>query len=108
MNWLTSLFRRLCGTNEIIQLLRNIMATQAQLATDLAAVLVQLKKASAEIVGVQTATDVLTAKIAELEAIIAADGEASAELTEAVAAVKAQAQVVDEQIPDLPVVPPAL
>jgi len=83
------------------------MATQTQIAADLQTVLAQLKKTSAEIASVQAATDALNVKIAELEAIIASGGEASQELVDAVAAVKAQAQLVDEQIPDLPVPPPA-
>lgn len=78
------------------------MATQIQLTADLKAVLAQQKKTSQEIASVQAATDVLTAKIVELEAIIAAGGEVSAELAAAVAAVKAQAQAIDDQIPDLP------
>jgi len=84
------------------------MATQIQLVADLKAVLAQQIKTSAEITAVQAATDLLNVKITELEAVIAAGGEASAELTDAVAAVKTQAQVVDEQIPDLPVPPPAV
>lgn len=83
-----------------------IMASQTQLAADLQAVLAQQKKTSAEIASVQAATDALNARIVELEAVIANGGEASQELTDAVAAVKAQAQALDDQIPDLPVPTP--
>ena len=78
------------------------MATQKELADSLNAVLAQQKKTAEEIKSVQASVDTLNAKIVQLEAIIAAGGEASQELTDAVAAVKAQAQVVDELIPDLP------
>lgn len=101
-----SLFTKLCRRNSgydiVIQLLLKIMATQIQLTADLKAVLAQQKKTSQEIASVQAATDVLTAKIVELEAVIAAGGEVSPELADAVAAVKAQAQAIDDQIPDLP------
>jgi peptidoglycan hydrolase CwlO-like protein len=82
------------------------MATQTQLAADLKAVLEQQKKTSVEITALQGSVDTLNTKITELEAVISAGGEASQELTDAVAAVKAQAQVVDDQIPDLPEPPP--
>ena len=86
---------------------QRIMATQAQLAADLKAVLEQQKKTSGEITALQGSVDTLNAKIVELEAVIAAGGDATQELTDAVDAVKAQAQVVDDQIPDLPEPPPA-
>lgn len=78
------------------------MATEKQLADDLKGVLEQQKKTAAEIQSVQASVDSLNTKIAELEAIIAGGGEASQELTDAVAAVKVQAQLVDSLIPDLP------
>jgi len=79
---------------------KRIMASQAELTADLRAVLAQQKKTSAEIATVQGSVDTLKAKIAELEAIIAAGGEVTPELVTAVADVKAQAQVVDDQLPD--------
>lgn len=82
------------------------MSSQKQLAADLVAISEQLKKTITEIRSVQGTVNDLHTKIDELEAVIAAGGEASQELTDAVAAVKAQAQLVDEQIPDLPVIPP--
>lgn len=81
------------------------MATQAELTQTLKDVLAQQQKTAAEIQSVQAGVDELKTKIAELEAIIAA-GEANPELADAVAAVKAQAQTVDDLIPDLPAPPP--
>lgn len=89
------------------------MATQAQLAADLRDVLAQQQKTSGEIKQqtediqtLQASTDTLKQRVAELEAVIIAGGEASAELTDAVARVKIQSQVIDDQIPD-PISPPA-
>jgi hypothetical protein len=84
-----------------------LMATQAELVADLKAVLAQQQKTSGEITALQGSVDTLKAKIVELEAIIAAGGTVSQELVDAVAAVKAQAQTVDDQIPDVPTPPPA-
>lgn len=81
------------------------MATQAELVVVLNNVVLQQKKTVEEIKSVQAAVDTLNEKIVELEKIIA-DGVVGEELAAAVEAVKAQAQVVDEQIPDLPVPPP--
>lgn len=86
------------------QKLDNIMATQAELAADLRAVRAQQDKTAAEIAEVQAAQTVALAKIVALEEVIAAGIQPSQELVDAVAAVKAQAQVVDDLIPD--VVPP--
>jgi hypothetical protein len=82
------------------------MATQAELAADLRAVRSQQEKTAAEIVAVQEAQTLALAKIAELEALISAGSIVSQELIDAVAAVKAQAQVVDDLIPDAVVPPP--
>lgn len=78
-------------------------ATQSELAADLRVVIQQQKKTQTEIQSVQSATDILKAKVKELEDIIANNPEAAAipELVQAVADVKAQAQVVDNEIPDL-------
>lgn len=88
----------------IAQQLNLIMSTQAQLAADLKLVLAEQQKTKAEIVFVQASVDTLTTKVAELQAIIDAGntGEASQELADAVAAVKAAAQQIDDLIPDLP------
>jgi len=92
--------------DRLAEMENKIMATQAELSADLKLVLEQQQKTAAEIASVQAAQTVAIEKIAELEAIIAAGVNPSQELVDAVAAVKAQAQIVDELIPDLPVVIP--
>lgn len=81
------------------------MATQAQQAAELRAAVAQMNKSREEIVAVQAATDVLKQKVIDLEAQLAAGVEATPELVQAVADVKAAAQVVDDLIPDT--APPA-
>ena len=85
--------------------LEKIMATQAELVADLKAVNAQQVKTLGEIETLQKSSDALSAKIVELEAVIAAGGTVTQELIDAVAAVKAQAQIVDDQIPDVVPVP---
>lgn len=80
------------------------MSTQAELAKTLQDVLAQQKKSLAEI---QNQSTTLQQKIADLEAVIAAGGAVTPELEQAVADVKAQAQLVDDAIPDTPEPPPA-
>lgn len=90
----------------IDQLERKIMATQSELAADLGKVLSQQLKTTGEIATVQASVDALKAEVARLEKIIADGGGTGAEVTQelidAVAAVKAQAQVIDDAIPDAP------
>lgn len=84
------------------------MATQAELAQDLRNVLAQQKKTEAEIKSIQDASTLQLQKIADLQAALdeaIANGTVSQELIDAVAAVKAQSQVVDDEIPDLPETP---
>jgi chromosome segregation ATPase len=81
--------------------LEMIMATQTELIETLRLVNEQQKKTVEEIRTLQGSVDTLNERIAELEALIAA-GEVSQELTDAVQAVKDQAQIVDDQIPDVP------
>lgn len=81
------------------------MATQSELAADLKAVLAQQQKTAGEITAVQKSVDDLKAQIVVLEGQINAGGTVTQELIDAVAAVKTQAQVVDDLIPDVP--PPA-
>lgn len=85
--------------------LKHIMATQSELAADLKAVLAQQQKTAGEITAVQKSVDDLKAQIVVLEGQISAGGTVTQELIDAVAAVKTQAQVVDDLIPDVP--PPA-
>lgn len=83
-----------------------IMATQSELSADLRAVNAQQLKTAGEIAALQAGQDVLTAKIVELQAIIDAGGTGvTQELIDAVAAVKSQAQIVDDLIPDVPAPP---
>ena len=86
--------------------LEAIMATQAELVETLKQVLEQQKKTATEIQGLKSESATLTQRVADLEAVIAS-GEVSQELADAVAAVKAQAQVVDDAIPDVPTPPEA-
>lgn len=82
------------------------MSTQAEQAQVLRNVLAQQQKTQAEIGTLQGSVDTLNQKITDLEAQVASGGDASQELIDAVAAVKAQAQIVDDQIPDVQT-PPA-
>jgi hypothetical protein len=88
--------------NSLSRKVEKIMSSQTEQAQILREVLAQQKKTAGEIATLQDSVTTLNTKIAELEAIIAAGGEASAELVAAVADVKAQAQLVDDQIPDVP------
>lgn len=72
-----------------------IMATQAQLAQDLQAI-------SAHITKIGTETTALLAKVVELEAAVANGGQTTPEVDAALAAVKTQAQVVDDLVEDAP------
>ena len=87
--------------------LEKVMATQAEEATILRNVLAQQVKTAGEIATVQQNVTDLNTKVAELQAIIDAGtgtaGAATQELIDAVEAVRAQAQVVDDSIPDVPV-----
>lgn len=101
--WFKSHYK-LATKEDLKEMEKRIMANQAELAADLRAVLTQQQKTSVEIATLQASVDVQTTKIAELEALLAAGGVITQELIDAVAAVKAQAQVIDDQIPD--VLPP--
>lgn len=106
MAWLRSRFNG--ATKQDIETLgKLIMASQQELAADLQASVVQLKKTLGEIKSVQDNTDVLKAKIVELEALVAAGGAIGPELVQAVADVKNLTQAVDDSIPDTaPTEPP--
>jgi septal ring factor EnvC (AmiA/AmiB activator) len=105
MNWI-SVWRRFASRclpatrHDVETLLKPIMATQNELAATLKEVRAQQEKTATEIQSVQAGVVELKDKITELEGVIA-NGEANQELTDAVAAVKAQAQVVDDLIPDV-------
>lgn len=70
-----------------------IMATQAQTAQDIVAVTQQLQK-----IGNESAA--LLQKITDLEAALAGAGNSSPEVETAMAALKQQAQIVDDLVPD--------
>jgi uncharacterized protein YoxC len=69
------------------------MKTQAELVETINAVQEQVAKIGEE-------TQTLIDKVAELEAVIEAEGSASPELIAAVEALKAQVQIVDDLVPD--------
>lgn len=77
--------------------LDSIMATQAEVTADLILLKAQVNKIAVE---QQTRFDALSARIAELEAIVTAGGNATPELTAALAEVKTALQSLDDTIPD--------
>lgn len=79
----------------IIQKLKTIMADQTQATADVKAISAQLQK-----IGTESAT--MLEKITALEEAAANQGNLSPELTEAIAEAKAQAQIVDDLVPDAP------
>lgn len=87
--------------DRLTQMENRIMATQAELSADLRAVRAKQEKTAQEIADLQTAQNVAIQKIVQLEEVIAAGTAPSQELVDAVAAVKAQAQIVDDLIPDV-------
>lgn|SRR5678815_4612504 len=81
---------------------RKILMNQAELAAGLKAIQTQVGKVAAE----QAAkSDALIAKVAELEAVIAAGGDVTPEVTEALDGVKTAVQALDDVIPDAPPTP---
>jgi hypothetical protein len=83
-----------------LKLLRQIMATQADIINDLKETKARQLKTASEIATVQATVDTLNKKIVDLEAIIAAGGEITPELATLVGEVKALAIATDEQLPD--------
>lgn len=87
----------------ILEKTETIMATQAEATAKLQEVLAQQQKTAGEIGVVQTEVNTLKQTIEDLKAVIAAgNDQVSPELQAAIDAVAAQAQVVDDQIPDAP------
>ena len=106
IGWLQRIFRFLVEwkdeTCNYTNKLDRIIMNQAELATGLKAIQTQVGKVAAE----QAAkSDALIAKVAELEAIIAAGGDVTPEVTEALEGVKTALQALDDVIPDAPPVP---
>lgn len=85
--------------NRLAQLEKNLMATQAELAADIRAVTVQLAKSAEETKELQASVNVLKDRITELEESLG--DNVSQEVLDAVTALKAQAQIVDDNIPDV-------
>lgn len=84
---------------------KRIMATQAEILADLKAAIVSLKQVNEDTKDAQASIDELKAKIVELEALIQAGGAITPEIAEAVAEVKALAQSADDNLPNRVVVP---
>jgi uncharacterized protein YoxC len=79
----------------VIKYLEKIMSTQAELAATLVAI-------GEQIVKIGTETDSLIQKVDDLEAALVAAGGTTPEVDAALAAVKAQLQIVDEKVQDAP------
>lgn len=77
----------------ILEKVNQFMATQAQLATELALV-------SAQVAKIGTETQATLQRVADLEAAIANAGNTTPEVDAALAALKAQVQVVDDLVAD--------
>ncbi len=102
--WLKS--RAPATKQDLAEMEKRMAKTQSEIAADLRLVVDQLKKSQGEIGVVQTEVTALKTKIDEMQKIIDGMGNAATqELIDAADAVKAQAQVVDDAIPD-PVIPP--
>lgn len=79
----------------ILTKLGTLMATQAELAASLAALSTQVSK-------IATESTTTLAKLAELEAAIAAGGETTPEVDAAMEGLRTQLQLVDELVTDAP------
>lgn len=91
---------------DLIELEKRMAKTQSELAADLRLVLEQQKKTSGEIVVVKASVTTLKEKIQELEDLITEGGVITQELADVGAAIKAQSQLIDDQLPDVVVVDP--
>ena len=83
----------IAGGDSAIHLLEQIMTTQNEIATTLDGVTAQIAK-------IGTETTSLLNRVDDLVAALAAAGNATPEVEAAVAALQAQAQVVDDLVPD--------
>jgi len=79
----------------IIERLDTIMASQAELAAELATVTAEVEKIGNE-------TRALLQKIDDLTAALATSGATTPEVDAALAALKAQVLIVDQLVPDAP------
>lgn len=95
MSWLAYLPVSRRAFHQLVVQVSKIMSTQAEVVAEVVAVKDQLVK-------VQGETQSLLVKVAELTAIVEAGDVASPELIQAVADLKAQANVVDALVNDAP------
>lgn len=80
-----------------------IVTSTSEALAKLDKVLAQQQKTATEIDSVQTEVTALKAQIADLQAVIAAGNDSvSPELAAKIDAIAAQAQLVDDKIPDVP------
>jgi len=86
---------------------QKIMAqTQAELLEELKVISAQQKKTQGEIATVKSLVDSQNAKIAELEALIAAGGQITKEITDLVTEIRSTGQSIDDELPDAEPPPP--
>lgn len=81
--------------SRIFSSLEAIMATQAQLVEE-------LKKVTEQVGKIGTETGKTLQKVTALEALLAAGGNTTPEVDQALADLKAQAQLTDDMVPDAP------
>lgn len=79
---------------QILEGVRTIMATQAELAQ-------ALNDLTAQVAKIGTETSATLQKVTELEAALAAAGGTTPEVDAALAALKTQAQATDDLVPDV-------
>lgn len=107
--WSLPCLRRKNRDKQVLKLIKELMASQAEQIALLKEVAADLTSANELLVKVAGEADKQNQKIVDLEAALANQDNASQELVDAVAAVKAQAAVVrsgiaavDEKVPDAP------
>lgn len=83
------------GLECVLTLLEKLMATQAELAK-------ALNDIGAQVAKIGTESTTTLQKVKDLEAALAAAGNTTPEVDAALAALKAQVQVVDDMVADVP------
>jgi hypothetical protein len=99
--WIKS-HHELATKADLKEMEKRIMKSVAELMADVRTANASLRKLIADTAAQQTAVFLLKAKIAELEAVIAAGGAITQELVDLVAETKSLAQTVDDNVPELP------
>jgi translation initiation factor 1 (eIF-1/SUI1) len=105
LDMLGSVIERLATKHDLEELKKLIIMTNAEAVKIVTETRTVLEKVVTEVRGVQSATNTLKEKIAELEKQIA-DGAVGADLAAALGEVKTAAVNVDNEIPDEPTLPP--